>query len=139
MQTDYFISLEKEPLGHSVSLEAVLGKLQLNEQGLIPAIAQQQSSGEVLMLAWMNRQSLEETLKRGQVCYWSRSRQALWFKGESSGNVQRLIEMRIDCDGDTILCLVNQTGPACHTDRPNCFYLTVDGDQVVINTEPVIS
>ncbi len=139
MEADYFISLEKEPLGHSVALEEVLNKLQFNEQGLIPAIAQQQSTGEVLMLAWMNRESIEETLKRGQVCYWSRSRQALWFKGESSGNVQQLIEMRIDCDGDTILCLVDQSGPACHTNRPNCFYLSVDDKRVVINSKPVNS
>ncbi len=137
MKSDYFESLENSAKGDRFCLEEVLNKLQFNDQGIIPVIAQQHASGEVLMLAWMNRESLEETLKRGRMCYWSRSRQALWYKGESSGNVQQLVEMRIDCDGDTLLCMVNQTGPACHTNRPNCFYLCVDGEQVVINTEPV--
>ncbi len=138
MHNDYFAALEKEHQVHAVALGSVLDKLQFNEQGMIPAIAQQHATGEVLMMAWMNREALEETLKLGHMCYWSRSRQALWYKGESSGNVQQLVEMRIDCDGDTILCLVNQTGPACHTNRPNCFYLQVDGKQVVINSEPVV-
>ena len=96
-----------------------------NADGLIPAIAQQHDTGEVLMMAWMNRASIAETLQTGQVCYWSRSRQAFWRKGESSGHVQRLHEMRYDCDGDTILLLVDQTGPACHTNRRSCFYRAV--------------
>ncbi|MGH1486567.1 MAG: phosphoribosyl-AMP cyclohydrolase [Cellvibrionaceae bacterium] len=137
MENAYFKSLEEFALGHTVSLAEVLGHLQFNQQGVIPVITQQHASGEVLMLAWMNREALEETLQKGQMCYWSRSRQALWYKGESSGNIQRLIEMRIDCDGDTVLCLVDQTGPACHTNRPNCFYLRVDDKQVAINSEPV--
>jgi len=139
MEKDYFTSLEKESKGHRVALKEIIDQLQFNQQGLIPTIAQQHSTGEVLMLAWMNRAALEKTLANGQMCYWSRSRQAFWHKGESSGNVQRLIEMRIDCDGDTVLCLVDQTGPACHTNRPNCFYFCVDGKQVVINTDPVDS
>lgn len=139
MENTYFKSLEQTEKGHSVSLEVVLNQLQFNQQGIIPVIAQQHASGEVLMLAWMNREALEETLGKGQMCYWSRSRQALWYKGESSGNIQKLIEMRIDCDGDTVLCLVDQSGPACHTNRPNCFYLRVDGEQVVINSEPIHS
>lgn len=96
-----------------------------NADGLIPAIAQQHDTGEVLMLAWMNRASIAETLATGQVCYWSRSRQSFWRKGESSGHVQRLHELRYDCDGDTILLLVDQKGPACHTNRRSCFYRAV--------------
>ena len=137
MENAYFKSLESSALGHTIALAEVLARLQFNEQGIIPVIAQQQGSGEVLMLAWMNRDALEETLRKGRMCYWSRSRQTLWYKGESSGNIQTLIEMRIDCDGDTILCVVDQIGPACHTNRPNCFYLSVDGEQIVINSEPV--
>ncbi|WP_281017089.1 MULTISPECIES: phosphoribosyl-AMP cyclohydrolase [unclassified Minwuia] len=104
--------------------------LLFNADGLIPAIAQQHDTGEVLMMAWMNRASIAETLQTGQVCYWSRSRQAFWRKGESSGHVQRLQEMRYDCDGDTILLLVDQTGPACHTNRRSCFYRAVRDDGV---------
>lgn len=99
--------------------------LLFNADGLIPAVAQQHDTGEVLMMAWMNRASIAETLQTGQVCYWSRSRQAFWRKGESSGHVQRLHEMRYDCDGDTILLLVDQIGAACHTNRRSCFYRAV--------------
>ena len=91
-------------------------------EGLVPAIAQQHDSGEVLMMAWMNRAALAETLATGRICYWSRSRGRLWRKGESSGQVQRLVELRIDCDGDTLLLKVDQTGVACHTGRRSCFY-----------------
>ncbi len=90
------------------------------------------------MMAWMNRESLEETLATERVCYWSRSRQKLWRKGESSGQVQQLRELRLDCDGDTLLLLVDQTGPACHTGRRSCFYNAVQGDRVVVVTEPLI-
>lgn len=108
--------------------------IRYNEAGLVPAIAQQFDSGEILMLAWMNRESIQETLKTKQVCYWSRSRQQLWRKGETSGNLQQLVELRFDCDQDSILMLVNQTGPACHTGRPNCFYHAVrDGDVAIIS------
>ncbi len=96
--------------------------LHFDSRGLIPAIAQQHDTGEVLMLAWMNRQSIEETLATGRACYWSRSRQTLWRKGESSGQVQRLVELRFDCDADAILLLVDQEGVACHTGRRSCFY-----------------
>jgi len=96
--------------------------LRFDPAGLIPAIAQQHDTGQVLMLAWMNRASIEETLRTGQVIYWSRSRGALWRKGETSGQVQRLVEMRLDCDGDALLLLVDQTGVACHTGRRSCFY-----------------
>ncbi|HEY0526199.1 MAG TPA: phosphoribosyl-AMP cyclohydrolase [Stellaceae bacterium] len=95
--------------------------------GLVPAIAQQHDTGEVLMMAWMNREALVETLRTGRVCYWSRSRGRLWRKGETSGQVQRLVELRVDCDGDTLLLLVDQIGVACHTGRRNCFFRAVRG------------
>ncbi len=105
-----------------------------NAEGLIPAIAQQHDSGEVLMMAWMNREALAETLETGRVCYYSRSRNALWRKGESSGQIQRLVELRLDCDGDTILLQVDQTGVACHTGRRNCFFRAMrDGVWVEIS------
>ena len=100
-------------------LEAVLV---FDDRGLIPAIAQQHDSGEVLMMAWMNRASIAETLATGRVCYWSRSRGRLWRKGETSGQVQRLVELTVDCDGDTLLLRVDQTGVACHTGRRSCFF-----------------
>ncbi len=115
-----------------------IASLKYNDDGLIPAIAQQHDTGEVLMMAWMNQASIEETLKTGRVCYWSRSRQAYWRKGESSGQVQMLKELRIDCDADTLLIKVDQTGPACHTGRRNCFYQVIEGDNVVIDAEPLI-
>lgn len=124
--------------GQSIPLAEVLDDLPWTADGLLPAIAQQHDTGEVLMLAWMNREALLETLRTGHVCYWSRSRQSLWRKGESSGQVQMLKELRFDCDGDTILCKVDQTGPACHTGRRDCFYNKVDGDRIVVDKEPLI-
>jgi phosphoribosyl-AMP cyclohydrolase len=129
---------EKMPTGEGLGLTEVLNGLPYNADGLIPAIAQQYDSLEVLMMAWMNRAAIEETLKTGRVCYWSRSRQAYWRKGESSGQVQKLKAMRFDCDGDTILLLVDQTGPACHTGRRDCFYNVVKDDEVVVDAEPLI-
>ena len=96
--------------------------LTYDANGLIPAIAQDHQTGEVLMLAWMNRAAVARTLDSGRVTYWSRSRQSFWVKGESSGHVQRLIELRLDCDRDCLLLLVEQTGPACHTNRRSCFF-----------------
>ncbi|MEL7459622.1 MAG: phosphoribosyl-AMP cyclohydrolase [Pseudomonadota bacterium] len=105
--------------------------LNYNADGLVPAIAQDAGSGEVLMLAWMNAEAVARTLETGRVTYWSRSRQAFWVKGETSGHVQALVDMRIDCDRDTILMRVNQTGAACHTGRRTCFYTGVEtGDEV---------
>ena len=107
--------------------------LSYNDQGLIPAIAQDASSGEVLMMAWMNAEAVARTLESRRVTYWSRSRAAYWVKGETSGNVQELVSMRVDCDRDCLLVLVNQTGPACHTGRRSCFYTAVrDGAEVEI-------
>ncbi len=116
--------------------------LKYNEDGLIPAIAQQHDTHEVLMMAWMNKASIEESLETGRVCYWSRSRQAFWRKGESSGQVQMLKQFRVDCDSDTLLLLVDQTGPACHTGRRTCFYQVVDKSaddmELIIDSEPLI-
>ncbi len=108
--------------------------LKFDANGLIPCIAQDLVSGEVLMMAWMNAASLTRTLDSGAMTYWSRSRAAFWVKGESSGHVQRLIELRIDCDRDCLLALVTQEGPACHTNRRSCFYTALrDGAEVVIS------
>jgi len=137
MDNRFFKQLEALVKGDKVELEGAVEQLQFNSDGLIPAIAQQHDTGEVLMMAWMNRDALLETLSVGRVCYWSRSRQALWRKGESSGNTQKLVELRIDCDGDTLLCLVDQKGPACHTDRTNCFYLQAEGQQLSVIANPV--
>ena len=105
--------------------------LKYTDQGLIPAIAQDHESGEVLMMAWMNAEAVARTLESGKVTYWSRSRQAFWVKGESSGHVQELVDFRVDCDRDCLLVLVRQTGPACHTNRRTCFYTAVrDGAEV---------
>ncbi len=113
--------------------------LNWNEQGLIPAIAQDWQTGEVLMMAWMNPESLQLTVNEGRAIYWSRSRQRLWRKGEESGNVQRLEELRIDCDADTILLRVEQVGGvACHTGRRSCFYFRFDEGQWHV-TDPVIT
>jgi phosphoribosyl-AMP cyclohydrolase len=111
--------------------------LKFDAQGLIPAIAQQHDSGEVLMLAWMNRQAIEQTIATGRVCYWSRSRGALWRKGETSGQVQRLVELRVDCDLDALLVKVDQTGVACHTGRRACFFNRVEGGRIVA-VEPIV-
>jgi len=102
--------------------DELLALVSFNADGLVPAIAQQHDTGEVLMMAWMNRDAIDETLSTGRVCYYSRSRAGLWRKGETSGQVQHLKELRVDCDGDTLLLLVDQKGVACHTGRRSCFY-----------------
>jgi phosphoribosyl-AMP cyclohydrolase len=102
--------------------DELLALVSFNADGLVPAIAQQHDTGEVLMMAWMNREAIDETLSTGRVCYYSRSRAGLWRKGETSGQVQHLKELRVDCDGDTLLLLVDQKGVACHTGRRSCFY-----------------
>ena len=107
--------------------------LRYDANGLIPAIAQDAANGDVLMLAWMNAEAVARTLETGRVTYWSRSRQSFWVKGETSGHVQKLVEMRVDCDRDTLLVLIEQTGPACHTNRRSCFFTAVqDGHEVEI-------
>ena len=104
------------------AIERALTEIRFRPDGLVPAVAQQHDTGEVLMLAWMNREAVRATLTEGRACYWSRSRKALWRKGETSGQVQHLREMRLDCDGDTVLLLVEQHGVACHTGRRSCFF-----------------
>ena len=105
--------------------------LRFNADGLIPAIAQDAESGDVLMMAWMNADAVTKTLESGKVTYWSRSRQAFWVKGETSGHVQELVDFRVDCDRDALLMTVRQTGPACHTNRQSCFYTAIrNGDEV---------
>ena len=107
--------------------------LRYNDQGLIPAIAQEEGTGDVLMMAWMNAEAVARTLETGKVTYWSRSRSLFWIKGETSGHVQELVELRVDCDRDCLLLVVRQTGPACHTNRKSCFYTSVqDGSEVEI-------
>jgi phosphoribosyl-AMP cyclohydrolase len=117
----------------------ILASLRFDGAGLVAAIAQQHDTGEVLMLAWMSRESIEETLATGRVCYFSRSRSALWRKGESSGQTQRLVEMRLDCDGDALLLLVDQVGVACHTGRRSCFYQAVRNGALIETTAPLVT
>jgi len=115
-----------------MTIENLLKTMIFDEHGLIPAIAQQHDSGEVLMMAWMNRDAVTETLKTWRCCYWSRSRQALWRKGDTSGQIQELVELRVDCDGDTVLLRVDQTGVACHTGRRSCFFNAVRDDAITV-------
>ena len=113
------------PLLHDIRFDAA---------GLVPAVAQQHDTGEILMVAWMNRDAVEETLATGRAVYWSRSRNALWRKGETSGQAQRVISVRLDCDGDVLLLRVEQTGVACHTGRRSCFFREArDGEWVIIS------
>ncbi len=126
----WFKSIESDPENTVYALEKVLTELTVNEDGLIPVIAQDEHTKAVLMFAWMNRESLEETLQTGKMCYWSRSRKALWRKGESSGHWQTLKTLRTDCDGDVLLAEIEQDGAACHTMRRSCFYLKFEKDQV---------
>jgi phosphoribosyl-AMP cyclohydrolase len=109
----------------ALTREAFVASVSFNEDGLVPAIAQSAATGDVLMMAWMNRETLERTLATGEVTYWSRSRQQVWRKGETSGHTQHLVEAWIDCDGDTLLLKVDQIGAACHTGAPSCFYRKV--------------
>ncbi len=109
---------------------AILDAIVFDGDGLVPTIAQQEGSGEVLMMAWMDADAVRETMATGEVCYWSRSRGRLWRKGETSGQTQKLVEMRLDCDGDTLLLVVDQKGVACHTGRRNCFFRALRGGKL---------
>ena len=109
---------------------AILDAIVFDGDGLVPTIAQQEGSGEVLMMAWMDADAVRETMATGEVCYWSRSRGRLWRKGENSGQTQKLVEMRLDCDGDTLLLVVDQKGVACHTGRRNCFFRALRGGKL---------
>lgn len=117
--------------GEAATEEGLVAALRFNGDGLLPAIAQDAESRDVLMLAWMNAEALRLTLETGEATYWSRSRQALWRKGETSGHRQRVLEVRVDCDLDAILLLVEQTGPACHTGRRSCFYRRAESEAVL--------
>ncbi|MCW1932789.1 phosphoribosyl-AMP cyclohydrolase [Pararhodobacter zhoushanensis] len=110
--------------------------LHYDDKGLLPVVAQDHASGEVLMVAWMNAEAVARTVSTRKVTYWSRSRQAFWVKGESSGHVQRLVDFRVDCDRDCLLVLVEQTGPACHTNRRTCFYTAVRDDDEIELMQP---
>jgi phosphoribosyl-AMP cyclohydrolase len=121
------------------AMEQVLEAIAFNAEGLVPAIAQQHDTGAVLMMAWMNRAAVAETLATGRVCYFSRSRDRLWRKGESSGQVQRLVELRVDCDGDALLLLVDQTGVACHTGHLSCFFRATRPEGLVEIAAPEVS
>lgn len=131
-----FTNLESAPSGTAVATDAALAALPFDRDGLIAVVAQQFDTGEVLMLAWMNRAALEETLATGRACYWSRSRKALWRKGETSGCSQTVKEVRLDCDGDAVLLLVDQRDGACHTGRRSCFYHRIDKNQLVVLSDP---
>ena len=118
--------------------DEVISSIKFDDRGLVPAIAQQFDSGEVLMMAWMNAESVSETLDTGRVCYWSRSRQSLWRKGETSGQTQSLKEMIVDCDGDTLLLKVDQIGVTCHTGRRSCFFSAVRDDSLITIAEKIV-
>ncbi|WP_034595142.1 phosphoribosyl-AMP cyclohydrolase [Acinetobacter sp. NIPH 298] len=138
VELSIFERMEHGALGQKFDFNSVFEQIKWNQDGLTPVITQDHQTKDVLMMAWVNRDALIETLQTKQVCYWSRSRKCLWRKGESSGHRQYLKDARLDCDGDSLLFLVNQIGPACHTQRPNCFYLGLDIDQVEILTQPII-
>lgn len=120
-------------------IERALGEIKFGPDGLVPAIAQQHDTGEVLMMAWMNRDAVRASLSEGRACYWSRSRGKLWRKGETSGQVQLLRELRLDCDGDAVLLLVDQQGVACHTGRRSCFFRAWRNAGWAVIAEPQIS
>lgn len=120
-------------------IEMALAEIRFGPDGLVPAVAQQHDTGEILMLAWMNRDAVRTTLAEGRACYWSRSRNRLWRKGETSGQVQWLRELRLDCDGDAVLLLVEQTGVACHTGRRSCFYRALRNGALVEIAAPLIA
>jgi phosphoribosyl-AMP cyclohydrolase len=121
------------------AIERALAEISFGPDGVIPAIAQQHDTGEVLMLAWMNRAAVRATLTEGRACYWSRSRKRLWRKGETSGQVQFVRELRLDCDGDVLLLLVDQQGVACHTGRRSCFFRRWRNGAWAVLAEPLIS
>ena len=116
----------------------LLDAIVFDAAGLVPVIAQQHDTDEILMVAWMNRDAVTETLSTGRVCYWSRSRRALWRKGETSGQIQRLIELKLDCDGDVLLARVDQLGVACHTGRRSCFFRTATSGGWQVTSQPEV-
>jgi phosphoribosyl-AMP cyclohydrolase len=138
MSKSFFKDIELSECGRRFAAADILNQLTFNEQGLIPAIAQDATTGQVLMMAWMNSESLNYSLTNGVMTYWSRSRNTLWKKGESSGHWQHIVSMQVDCDGDALLFRVNQEGAACHTGRRHCFYFSLDADtnEFLITSNP---
>ena len=134
---DFFRELEDSEPGDQIPFRELVEQLRFNDAGLVPVIAQDVETETVLMLAWMNRVALEQTISTGFMTYWSRSRQKLWLKGETSGHYQSVQSISFDCDGDAVLCKVRQEGSACHTGRKHCFYLglDVDGETVTITSK----
>ena len=134
---DFFRELENSEPGDQIPFRELVEQLRFNDAGLVPVIAQDVETETVLMLAWMNRVALEQTISTGLMTYWSRSRQKLWLKGETSGHYQSVQSISFDCDGDAVLCKVRQEGSACHTGRKHCFYLglDVDGETVTITSK----
>jgi len=130
-------TLENLPKGSSLALQEVIDNLPWNTQGLINAVTQQYDSGKLLMVAWMNKEALLETIASKRACYWSRSRQCLWRKGETSGHTQEVKSIFLDCDGDAVLLKVDQKGAACHTGRKSCFYNQIIDDRVVVVNDKV--
>lgn len=126
MQNRYFESIENLSLNEYVDLYPCLDALRFDDNGLIPVVTQCNFTGNVLMQAWMNKEAIFKTLASGNMVYWSRSRNSYWEKGQTSGHRQKLITMYFDCDGDALLCKVEQLGSSCHTYRASCFYLQVD-------------
>lgn len=131
----FFKDLENLEAGSELPLDELLDRLAFNEQGLIPAIAQDATSGDVLMFAWMDRAALERTLSTGQMTYFSRSRNQLWIKGETSGHYQTVVDARLDCDGDVLLFRIQQEGAACHTGRRGCFYFDIDREKGLVTVQ----
>ena len=134
---DFFRELENSEPGDQIPFRELVEQLRFNDAGLVPVIAQDVETETVLMLAWMNRVALEQTISTGLMTYWSRSRQKLWLKGETSGHYQSVQSISFDCDGDAVLCKVRQEGSACHTGRKHCFYLglDMDGETVTITSK----
>ena len=112
----------------TLNVEDFMAEVSFNEDGLVPAIAQDAETGAVLMMAWMTKETLQETIATNRACYWSRSRQAFWRKGDSSGHAQHIKEIGLDCDGDTVLLKIEQIGAACHTGARSCFFTSLDKD-----------
>lgn len=136
MAEDFFAAAESAPSGFAAASDSVLASLRFNRDGLIPTVVQCARTGEALMLAWMSRESLALTMRSGRMTYWSRSRRALWEKGETSGNRQTLRRLRVDCDGDCLLAEVEQQGPACHSGRRSCFYVEWRGAEFAVIAAP---
>ena len=135
MKNEKLQAIERCENNTTFELNEIIDSLVFNEQGLIPVITQDATSKDVLMFAWMNKEALQQTIECQQMVYWSRSRNQFWKKGETSGHTQKLVSMSFDCDGDVILCEVVQVGAACHTGRPDCFYLKVEIESQQVRIE----